>query len=101
AILAAGQPAPHAGLHLRTMKDELLTAGQRRVGAVPGEALPQHGLAVGTGEARARPDLGCSWLRGTGPERPDTAHCLPEQTRLVVRSEEHTSELQSRGHLVC
>src|SRR5439155_26404362 len=24
-----------------------------------------------------------------------------EQGRLVVRSEEHTSELQSRGHLVC
>src|SRR5205814_7904912 len=72
------------GLHLRAMKDELLTAGQRRVGAGPGEALPQHGLAVGTCEARARPDLGRSWRRGRGPELPDTAHCLPEQTRLVI-----------------
>src|SRR5690625_7116372 len=25
----------------------------------------------------------------------------PEETLLVTRSEEHTSELQSRGHLVC
>src|SRR5439155_20904240 len=24
-----------------------------------------------------------------------------EESRLVIRSEEHTSELQSRGHLVC
>src|SRR5207253_10120351 len=30
-----------------------------------------------------------------GPDRP----CLPPKERL--RSEEHTSELQSRGHLVC
>src|SRR6266508_98259 len=25
----------------------------------------------------------------------------PDGTRLLARSEEHTSELQSRGHLVC
>src|SRR5690625_6488465 len=26
---------------------------------------------------------------------------VPESGQIVVRSEEHTSELQSRGHLVC
>src|SRR5439155_10775852 len=26
---------------------------------------------------------------------------LPQRRRRLVRSEEHTSELQSRGHLVC
>src|SRR5690625_6240184 len=26
---------------------------------------------------------------------------VPDDTHFVVRSEEHTSELQSRGHLVC
>src|SRR5437870_10719783 len=31
--------------------------------------------------------------RGSTPPRPDV--------RIIVRSEEHTSELQSRGHLVC
>src|SRR5439155_18540522 len=27
--------------------------------------------------------------------------CRPERPRISTRSEEHTSELQSRGHLVC
>src|SRR5439155_16579804 len=43
---------------------------------------------------QALPALGCRDLRGLalqwGPERP-----------FALRSEEHTSELQSRGHLVC
>src|SRR5437660_7886003 len=38
---------------------------------------------------------GCFVLLNTG-DRPVTSH-----NRLVARSEEHTSELQSRGHLVC
>ena len=83
AILAAAQPAQHPELHLRAMKDELLTACQRRVGAFPNEALLQHGGAVGAREARARPDLRRTWRRSTRPKRPDTAHGLPEQTRLV------------------
>src|SRR5690625_4547083 len=28
-------------------------------------------------------------------------HILPPHFRILLRSEEHTSELQSRGHLVC
>src|SRR5207253_4144367 len=35
----------------------------------------------------------------TRRDRPRREHCLPYSTRS--RSEEHTSELQSRGHLVC
>src|SRR5207253_11324123 len=34
----------------------------------------------------------------------DRAYRIPDQTGLIrnaIRSEEHTSELQSRGHLVC
>src|SRR5690625_6953388 len=31
-----------------------------------------------------------------GPEQPDFLNQV-----LIIRSEEHTSELQSRGHLVC
>src|SRR5690554_7051037 len=33
--------------------------------------------------------------------RPGRLHARPGLTRLVARSEEHTSELQSRPHLVC
>src|SRR5690625_6866441 len=32
---------------------------------------------------------------------PDLAHCFRHVQMLLARSEEHTSELQSRGHLVC
>src|SRR5207253_10635726 len=40
-------------------------------------------------------------------DRPESAGCagrragFPSAPRFPVRSEEHTSELQSRGHLVC
>src|SRR5690625_6227559 len=30
-----------------------------------------------------------------------SAHTPPSSEQLLIRSEEHTSELQSRGHLVC
>src|SRR5437870_10047295 len=36
------------------------------------------------------------WRSGTGPLGP-----APRVVLLGARSEEHTSELQSRGHLVC
>src|SRR5437870_492555 len=45
-------------------------------------------------------DGGGSWRMVEGAPRP----CLPPLTFTVLhqpRSEEHTSELQSRGHLVC
>src|SRR5690625_5770008 len=31
----------------------------------------------------------------------DAGHMLTDSMALALRSEEHTSELQSRGHLVC
>src|SRR5690625_7476898 len=40
--------------------------------------------------------------RGLGGERGQHAvHLPPARGRDLLRSEEHTSELQSRGHLVC
>src|SRR5579884_1977288 len=40
-------------------------------------------------------------LRRLGAPSGRTAHLAPRPTRPPGRSEEHTSELQSRGHLVC
>src|SRR5690625_5599015 len=43
-------------------------------------------------------------VRVAGPKDPSTASEAPRSLSLVCRvrrSEEHTSELQSRGHLVC
>src|SRR5215208_8365185 len=42
---------------------------------------------------RARPS--------TSSGRPSPARCSPPRSSCGSRSEEHTSELQSRGHLVC
>src|SRR5690625_6026069 len=39
--------------------------------------------------------------RRRGPHRGGQARGSGRPRRLLVRSEEHTSELQSRGHLVC
>src|SRR5690625_6116667 len=36
-----------------------------------------------------------------GSQAPGSATCCSPPTRSRTRSEEHTSELQSRGHLVC
>src|SRR5690625_5409094 len=35
------------------------------------------------------------------PDPPFHGHSCSKGTVLIIRSEEHTSELQSRGHLVC
>src|SRR3989442_9929316 len=51
---------------------------------------PRGGAARGGAGARARP----------GDPRPQAAD-LPELRGGAARSEEHTSELQSRPHLVC
>jgi len=47
------------------------------------ETLPQHRGAIGARETRARPDLrhACAWWRRA--QRPDTAHCLPEESRFL------------------
>src|SRR5439155_23034783 len=61
----------------------------------PGElrdALDEEGQADGRHEER---DLGLI------DERAQHHALGEERERVVLRSEEHTSELQSRGHLVC
>src|SRR5690625_6535738 len=62
-----------------------------RLGALPGVRLP-HGLPPSGGTAR-----------GLCHDRllPRRECLMPVATNGYVRSEEHTSELQSRGHLVC
>src|SRR5690554_7659910 len=53
----------------------------------------------GAGDTLAHLDLredSCRGLAGAGEH-----HAVPGQLQLVRRSEEHTSELQSRPHLVC
>src|SRR5439155_7066898 len=56
--------------------------------ALPGFIVLRHGGNAGTGELPARPPC-------PGRGRPGSA------PSARARSEEHTSELQSRGHLVC
>src|SRR5207253_4811273 len=41
-----------------------------------------------------------AWKRGTPPVGPQQQANLVRSGKLKIRSEEHTSELQSRGHLV-
>src|SRR5690625_5671830 len=60
------------------------------------------GAAFGT-----RPQSQSLWRPAVDIEETDTAYILEadlpgvKKDDVVVRSEEHTSELQSRGHLVC
>src|SRR5690606_41706785 len=53
--------------------------------------LPQYGSLRNTGQ---RNKIGMSYRRGTFVS-------LPPRTHVRARSEEHTSELQSRENLVC
>src|SRR5690625_7064730 len=74
---------------------------RRSLGGAAAEPLDgrDHGLAAGHGD---RAGDGQRTLRGAdrhrGRRRPRTRSGRPRGTR---RSEEHTSELQSRGQLVC
>src|SRR5437660_7317881 len=67
----------------------------QRLGGLP----PQVALVsqLGTGHRR--------WIRKNTTLPPASGlplfNCNPDAGGNVVRSEEHTSELQSRGHLVC
>src|SRR5207253_3843654 len=83
---------------------DLMSEQRKIVGEMPGdEELPAHELAPG--RAHARGDLG-TVQQMADPERRalDRVHGVPRDAvddLLRERSEEHTSELQSRGHLVC
>src|SRR5690625_6211314 len=68
----------------------------------------QGGLVVLTGEVGTGKTTVCRCLLQQLPDHVDVAYLInPRQTAaellqsVLARSEEHTSELQSRGHLVC
>src|SRR5690625_6880512 len=73
---------------------ELLPDRLQQLG-VPGGCQPD---GLGVGGRRAAPGHTVQRL-GAGGEGPDSQ--TREARAVLVRSEEHTSELQSRGHLVC
>src|SRR3989449_10190217 len=60
-----------------------------RVGAAAADVAPQRRVDVGVGRVRL------------GREERGGGHDLAGLTVAALRSEEHTSELQSRLHLVC
>src|SRR5690625_6459384 len=71
---------------------------QKLLAAVPrvdGQATAAERLAIERGEIEA------SAASAVGGVTPDAAVEEAEDTTAAPRSEEHTSELQSRGHLVC
>src|SRR5690625_5791793 len=86
-------------------------AGARAPHRIRGEAIPGflHRVAGRTnGGVRPLPSRKflhppCDDLRQTYGDRPRSARARAKiaRRRLKARSEEHTSELQSRGHLVC
>src|SRR5439155_19156231 len=59
---------------------------------------PQDALAVAVGQLAEA--IGLEGLRHVRPDQLDRPDQLADQAGQP-RSEEHTSELQSRGHLVC
>src|SRR5690625_2280518 len=71
--------------------------GAKRLGLVP-EASRSAGAVAGAGsQAGAGPAGGCRFgICQRNVHRTDNLSISPP-----VRSEEHTSELQSRGHIVC
>src|SRR5699024_11985085 len=92
------------------------TCGRRAGGRSPGRAWPEstglrrcRGVRPGYGRARMIKRSGACLRKTHGHERAQdrsaetTARCRPGrgEPHAVARSEEHTSELQSRFDLVC
>src|SRR5439155_22525797 len=65
----------------------IATSGQRRVSAPSSSSI--------------RTRRSSSRVSGRATRRPANAPALGSALIVMPRSEEHTSELQSRGHLVC
>src|SRR5690625_6797936 len=89
---------PRRGLQARTRWSNRSPHGDSSFDAMPFQARPwvppaHDQLAGRPYDARTGPGLG----------RFDERPTVPDRDRRVgkLRSEEHTSELQSRGHLVC
>src|SRR5690606_40032214 len=80
-------------LYLRILSE----LNEQGLGTVSSEELARR---AGTTASQVRKDLsyfGTFGKRGLGYSVPD----LVERLRAILRSEEHTSELQSRENLVC
>src|SRR5437870_7880737 len=64
----------------------------------------KHGRLIIPDTAKEKPQEGQVVAVGTGKVNDDGKNfplAVKEGDRILFRSEEHTSELQSRGHLVC
>src|SRR5207253_4193088 len=105
----------------RLARDELLLGGSRgqrqarcrRRGS--GRALRHQGqralsvacraVSICRGNAWGQENPGLSGLNLESPDRENAGPCFAKKFEAAkthrMRSEEHTSELQSRGHLVC
>src|SRR5207253_3952297 len=91
--------APHRALH---------SFPTRRSSDLPGKSSPSYVASPSPTRTKARcasgarspeaPTDPCEGMRGTTPPLMSSASV---SIRISRRSEEHTSELQSRGHLVC
>src|SRR5215510_15221650 len=101
-----GRPAGSGGRLRRLLRDRRCPQGlHRRLPADQSEihrgvvVLRPTGIEVGAPDRRLRTvDLGA----GRGSGGPDSCRYPGARWRPTAgRSEEHTSELQSRGHLVC
>src|SRR5207253_8605020 len=91
-------PPPHLP-SFPTRRSSDLVLEQREVAAAHLEQLRTDGVPVGRHRVRY-----AAARKATRPSAPPNARTRGGNTRLgpvEYRSEEHTSELQSRGHLVC
>src|SRR2546428_8959549 len=108
--LIVGGVAPYIGRRMRRVEDERLITGRGRFAgdikldglvhvAFCRSTLP-HALvrAIDTSVARSMPGVVAVW---TADDLPETADGLSDWGPEDMRSEEHTSELQSRSDFVC
>src|SRR5690625_6908516 len=89
---------------------ESAAVGWQDVGTI--RQLVEHSARVGTLTPQLQQqlsgliDLGTMPVASLMPKKEPPVHVAPDATvadvrAAAIRSEEHTSELQSRGHLVC
>src|SRR2546422_2094494 len=103
------------GLERRATPSAIAGRGRETAAAIRTELCVRFGTGTMVGTNGMR-DAGCGMRRGSGypasrishlASRGFAAECgkrfgsVPRLQDVVVRSEEHTSELQSRLHLVC
>src|SRR5215510_2537842 len=91
---AGTRPAARAGFRRARSCGRAERRARTVAAAIPAEARSTDRLRLRPGPVRTAPDC------RSRPSSPPWMHAKCE-TPPRVRSEEHTSELQSRGHLVC